>query len=581
MSSDSEATKPMQMVPDPAHRGAATRDEPVELDDRPFANDVERYQPLGTLGKGGMGEILLVKDTRIARQVAIKVLQPKLRDKREYRSRFLIEARLQGQLEHPSIVPVHDLGEREGGELYFSMKCVRGVTLQEALRAVREAEQTTRFSRRRLLTAFSSVCLAVDFAHSRGVVHRDLKPPNIMLGDFGEVYVLDWGIAKLVDSPDTPIEHALEIPHRDDAATRADKVLGTPHYMAPERLARGIADARTDVFALGVILRELLDADAGDIPPELAEVVTDATATDPARRIGTARELHDLVEKYLDGDRDLELRRTQSEEHARLAEAALARSDANARTEAGRAIGRALGLDPSNERAMHTLMRLLTEVPAQLPPAAQVEFERAWHARRTRTLRVSSLFAVAVLGYTPFLLWMGVRSWALFAAWFVLSAGAAIAQLIAARSERTLTLVVALVCALGGAFLLTSSMGLLGYLPAALSLLGVAWRVMLRRWYHGALLIVGLSITISAPFLLAALGVMPPAYAIQDDVIVVHAHLHHFPTIPTTVSLLMATMGAVAGAVLFARVYATEIRRAEERLTFHAWQLQQLLTPQS
>src|SRR5262245_20124110 len=100
-------------------------DDRVDLDDQPFAPEVERYQFLRSLAKGGMGEILLAKDTRIARQVAVKVLKEGLRVKRDYRSRFLLEARLQGQLEHPAIVPVHDLGERETGELYFTMKCVR------------------------------------------------------------------------------------------------------------------------------------------------------------------------------------------------------------------------------------------------------------------------------------------------------------------------------------------------------------------------------------------------------------------------------------------------------------------------
>src|ERR1043165_2903843 len=114
MSTDDNPTERLQMVP---QRSESARDEEVDVSDRPFAVDVERYQPLGTLGKGGMGEILLAKDTRIARKVAIKVLQPHLRERRDFRSRFLIEARLQGQLEHPSIVPVHDLGEREDGEL--------------------------------------------------------------------------------------------------------------------------------------------------------------------------------------------------------------------------------------------------------------------------------------------------------------------------------------------------------------------------------------------------------------------------------------------------------------------------------
>src|SRR5205085_1463523 len=111
-------------------------------DDRPFGADAERYQVLGALGEGGMGDVLLAKDTRISRPVAIKVLKKQLRDHPEFRARFLIEARLQGQLEHPSIVPVHDLGELPTGELYFSMKCVRGVTFREAFAAIGSGDQT-------------------------------------------------------------------------------------------------------------------------------------------------------------------------------------------------------------------------------------------------------------------------------------------------------------------------------------------------------------------------------------------------------------------------------------------------------
>jgi serine/threonine protein kinase len=178
-------------------------DRPVEIDDVPLVEELERYQASGVIGKGGMGEVRLYKDLRISRYVAVKVLRDKLRSSPEYRSRFVLEARLQGQLEHPSIVPVHDLGVTPEGELFFSMARVRGVTLRAALETVRAGDHGARFVRRRLLTAFSSVCLAVDYAHCRGVVHRDLKPENVMLGDFGEVYVLDWGIAKVMHSMET------------------------------------------------------------------------------------------------------------------------------------------------------------------------------------------------------------------------------------------------------------------------------------------------------------------------------------------------------------------------------------------
>jgi len=552
----------------------------VDLEDRPFAAEVERYQFLGTLAKGGMGEILLAKDTRIARQVAVKVLKPELRDKREFRSRFLVEARLQGQLEHPAIVPVHDLGERDTGELYFSMKCVRGVTLLEAIEALRSGDENPRFSRRRLLSAFSSVCLAVDFAHSRGVVHRDLKPANVMLGDFGEVYVLDWGIAKLVGESDTPLENAIEIPNAGDASTRVGKVLGTRPFMAPEQLERGVADRRTDVYALGVILDQLLSADKHAIPPELDEIVADATAREPERRVSTTRELHEKIEKYLDGDRDLELRRTQSEEHAQLAEQALARSDENARVDAGREIGRALGLDPSNKRAMQTLMRLLTEVPAQLPAAARAELDRAWYARRRRTPELSTLLSVAMFLYVPFILGMGVRDWRLFGIWLALAICAPISQLIASRSERTLPFAIAIATAFGSVSVLTMSMGITGFVPSALVLIGMSWRMMMRHWVHGLILFAGLAIPLCAPFVLPALGLMSDTYTIQNDSLVISSHLHHFPQAATTVALTLGTAGAIGGALLFGRLYSSEIRRAEERLTFHAWQLQQLLTPQ-
>src|SRR5262245_2684514 len=168
-------------VPDPTHESR------VNVDNVPPEWEAERYRWLGQIGKGGMGDIQLVKDTRILRDVAMKLLRAGVRDHAEFRERFLFEARLQGQLEHPSIVPVHDLGVTSEGDVYFTMKRIRGVTLAKAL-----TDRAGTYSRRRLLTAFSSVCLAVDFAHTRGVVHRDLKPQNIMPGDFGEVYVLDW-----------------------------------------------------------------------------------------------------------------------------------------------------------------------------------------------------------------------------------------------------------------------------------------------------------------------------------------------------------------------------------------------------
>src|SRR5262245_44190309 len=153
-----------------------------------------RYAIGALLGRGGMGEVRVCRDHRIGREVAYKVIK---HDPVEgIDERFLREARIQGQLEHPAIVPVYDLGVAPDGSLYFTMQRGPGLSLEAVIKALRERDQllSQRFSMRRLLVAFIQVCMAIDYAHQHGVLHRDLKPPNIMLGLFGEVYLLDWGL---------------------------------------------------------------------------------------------------------------------------------------------------------------------------------------------------------------------------------------------------------------------------------------------------------------------------------------------------------------------------------------------------
>jgi len=154
--------------------------EGAELDVDRFT---ERYSTGSLLGEGGMGEVRLAKDRRVGRDVALKVIRAAHGPRADLRERFLREARVQGQLEHPAIVPVYDLGVAPHGAAYFTMKRVRGMTLEGVLALLRTGDAAARaeYSRRRLLTAFRSVCLAIDFAHARGVIHRDLKPGNIML----------------------------------------------------------------------------------------------------------------------------------------------------------------------------------------------------------------------------------------------------------------------------------------------------------------------------------------------------------------------------------------------------------------
>src|SRR5689334_12964764 len=176
------------------------------------AEGTERYAARDALGAGGMGEVRSYADKRIGREIALKRLLPERADDVKSRKRFLREARIQGTLEHPSVVPVYDLGEEPDGSLYFTMKRIRGETLFDLIRrlAKDDPDALARWWRRRRLEVFGRICLAVHYAHTRGVIHRDLKPGNIMLGEYGEVYVLDWGLAKIADEPPDSVEREID-----------------------------------------------------------------------------------------------------------------------------------------------------------------------------------------------------------------------------------------------------------------------------------------------------------------------------------------------------------------------------------
>jgi eukaryotic-like serine/threonine-protein kinase len=294
-----------------------------------------RYGELGVLGEGGMGTVVECLDRQLGRRVAVKALKPEWAGD-EHAARMLErEARVTGSLEHPNIVPVYDLGTAPGGGPFYVMRLAQQPSLADVLGKLAggEPEATATYTQGRLLRHFIQICETVDYAHSRGVIHCDLKPGNILLGDFGEVLVLDWGLA-----------------YR--AAEGQSYRGGTPGYMAHEQLDpehQATLDARTDVYALGVILHELLvlesyaevapitvlekpsrPAAAGAAPPdprrpgtrapgraipgELDDICVRALDPDPEARYRSARELASAVAAFVEGTRERERRQGRADE---------------------------------------------------------------------------------------------------------------------------------------------------------------------------------------------------------------------------------------------------------------------------
>ncbi|MCP4805552.1 MAG: protein kinase [Proteobacteria bacterium] len=296
---------------------------------------LEGYTTLGPLGRGGVGEVLVVRERDLGRRVALKRLLPHVVGDREVLARFYREAQIMAQLEHPGIPPVYCL-EQQGGELAYTMKLVRGETLRDLLRDARnhltdEGRLPDELSLQARIRLFLRACEAVDYAHDAGFMHRDLKPSNIMRGRFGEVYVMDWGVARRVDGADEEEVDDLvsEVKNLGGDVTQLGAAIGTPAYMAPEQ-ADGIdVGPAADQYALGLILQELVTlrrarpgvgatellegarlaerapvVAAEGIPRlhrELVAIVDRACAAEPRDRYGSVRELAADVQAYIDG----------------------------------------------------------------------------------------------------------------------------------------------------------------------------------------------------------------------------------------------------------------------------------------
>jgi serine/threonine protein kinase len=556
----------------------------------------ERYAVGSVLGAGGMGEVRICTDRRIGRQVAMKKIRSDAPVEPEMRARFFREARVQGQTEHPSIVPVYDVGTDEAGSPYFTMRCVEGQTLEEIVRGLRQNGSGFErlFSQRKLLTAFGSACLAVHFAHTRRIVHCDLKPANIMLGSFGEVYVLDWGLATRVQGK--PEAH----------------VYGTPGYAAPEQVRGESPDPRWDVYALGAVLYEILTlepmlagdtpketfeatlrgqidrptrkAPARDIAPELEAIWARATTLDADRRYAGARELYDDLERYLEGDRDLVRRRELSREHASRAASLSERAveggaaEPSARSEALGAVGRALALDPDNADALRTLVRLLTEPPTTLPPEA-LEDMHATERGLDRARGRSGFFALllwAVLA-PPAFVRSGIHNVPAFAlntvAGFV---GAALGLLRMRRPRRDGTApsylpigVAIVVCVLGSCFnasVLT---------PTLAVAFGVGYTLSMDRRRRFLPMIAG-SLALAIPTVLELTGVLPTSTTIRDGQWCMAPRMAGYPGPNNLVPALFDIVCLVA-ACLYSVSFREVLTDMERRAAVGAWQLRQLV----
>jgi serine/threonine protein kinase/WD40 repeat protein/tetratricopeptide (TPR) repeat protein len=323
------------------HVGTAASPDPRLATTIPFTEGSSRgrFRILRPHAKGGLGQVSVALDQDLNREVALKEIQPRHADDPISRERFLLEAEITGALEHPGIVPVYALGQGPDGRPFYAMRFVKGDSLKQAIEDFHRPENPNRhdpgarqLALRRLLGRYIDVCNAMEYAHSRGVLHRDLKPGNIMVGKYGETLVVDWGLAKSVGKKEIVSDEVTLRPSSSlstSGQTIAGKPMGTPAYMSPEQAAGKLEEMSpaSDVYSLGATLYHLLcgrppfakegsdtasmyaRVQRGDfpkvrtveheVPPPLEAICSKAMAVKPADRYQTARALADDLEHWL------------------------------------------------------------------------------------------------------------------------------------------------------------------------------------------------------------------------------------------------------------------------------------------
>ncbi len=574
-----------------------------------------RYKTARRIGKGGMGEVMVARDEQIGRDVAIKRMRAADPSERQV-NRFVREASIQGRLEHPAIVPVHEIGRDSDGLPFFVMKKLTGITLAKVLEDANNARDSqsdlgkkSEWTLQRILRAFVEVCLAVEFAHFRGVVHRDLKPDNIMLGDFGEVYVLDWGVAKIAGEHDEDFTDVDSSGGSGENATLAGTTIGTPGYMAPEQV-RGIKDidGRTDVYTLGCLLYEILSGQAlhprgyeglqsalfktdnrpsevakdRNIPPELDALCAQATAPEREVRIQSARELGERVQAYLDGDRDLATRKTLAKQHLERARTAFAASAGSDADEAGRSLAMreaagALALDPS-PAAAELVGRLMLEPPKTTPRevADQIAIE---DVRATRINAQGGLLAVVSgLVFTPMVWWMSPAGspWVMILTIMMAVLGAI--SVYNLRTPRPQTWLVVL----GNAVLVVIVARMFSPVLIAPGLAAVLTMAMVftpRFSFFGSTLPVAVAMILSVlvPLGLELLGWIDPTMSISSTGVHFQPPVVGGDALPVLITSTLYISALIAGSYTIANLMREKQQEAHRQLLLQAWQLRQLV----
>jgi eukaryotic-like serine/threonine-protein kinase len=532
-----------------------------------------------TLGRGGMGEVVLAHDARLDRDVALKRMRPDAVTP-ETLERFLREVRVQARLDHPCIVPVHEIGYDAMGQPYFTMKRLTGTTLAEVL-ARGDAKL------QRLLRAFVDVCQAIELAHERRIVHRDLKPANIMLGNYGEVYVLDWGVARILANVTT-------LAGKEDLttdATQVGSVIGTPAYMAPEQKRGEPSGPAADVYSLGAILFEILAGEPlhrGEqvspalrrpdraVPPELDALCISALASAPLAR-PPAGVVAARVQEYLDGDRDLERRRALAAEQVALARRAAAAGGPDARATAIRHAGRALGLDAEASGAAELLSSLLVEPPSVLPPALVDHLERSErvHTRvRARYGAVAQGVGFSLFASVP--LFAGVEDWRWLLAIYA-SAVLVLVQIVVLARRGVVHPVVPLAAVLVLSIVWSRVAGPFVVVPVMLggAFVGVSANPTLQR--HPRIYLASCLAIVLAPFALEWLNVLSPSWSVGNGVFNARSSVLVLDGTGAEIALMLANILSIMSLAMFAWALNRGARASRETLDVQKWQLEQLL----